>query len=250
MEKPGLSRGIPGAIIGFAVGALIVLIVRQLQGMEPVWDNGVALVLTPFTMMTGWLWGIGAFNPKLSEHGHHAEEHHDETAIAAVEGDEAALATHDDHHDEEEEEPTPLGLLMSTTWRITTYVLTICLFFFAVAALPTGFYLQQSNQPEAQSAAIAGSQSFDLPLGTGSFEASQLTVFLGFVAFTMLSIVVVAGILGFLLINGQREVLRAQETPPASTTAEPPAPMRAAGKRTRRLARGLRTGIPKFFGQK
>lgn len=248
MATPGLSRGIPGAIMGFAIGALTVLILRQVQGMEPVWDNGVALVLTPFTMMAGWLWGVGAFNPKMSEHGHHAEDHGGSTALATVDGDETALALHHDHP--EEEVLTPFGLLMSTTWRIVTYVLTLFIFFFAVAALPTGFYLQQANQPEAQSAAIAGTQSFDLPLGAGSFEASQLTVLLGFLAFTMLSVVVLGGLFGLLLINGQRAVLRAQQTAPAHETSAPPAPVRAAGRRTRRLARNLRTGIPKFFGQK
>lgn len=249
MEKPGLSRGIPGALIGFALGALFVLILRQLQGMDPVWDAGVALTLTPFTMMAGWLWGVGAFNPKMSEHGHHGheDEHHDETALATV-GD-TALAVHEDHH-EEEEEPTPLGLLFSTSWRVSTYVIALCIFFFAFAALPTGYYLQQANQAEAQSAAIEGNQIFDLPLGTGTFQASQLTVLLGFLAFTMFSMIIVGGLFGFLVINGQREVIRARQTAPASTTSEPPAPLRAAGGRTRRLARGLRTGIPKFFGQK
>jgi hypothetical protein len=44
--------------------------------MDPIWDSGVALILAAF-MSTGFvMWGIGAFNPKLSLHGEHAAEVH------------------------------------------------------------------------------------------------------------------------------------------------------------------------------
>ena len=85
MDKPGLARAIPALIIGFIASLAFVYAVRVLQNMEPVWMNAdssegaqVGLVLAAFVCMATFMWGVGAFDPKMSEHGEHADEHEEE----------------------------------------------------------------------------------------------------------------------------------------------------------------------------
>jgi hypothetical protein len=85
MDKPGLARAIPALIIGFIASLVFVYAVRVLQNMEPVWMNAdssegaqVGMVLAAFVSMAVFMWGVGAFDPKMSEHGDHTDEHEDE----------------------------------------------------------------------------------------------------------------------------------------------------------------------------
>jgi hypothetical protein len=190
-------------------------------------------------MMVGWLWGIGAFNPKLSEHGEHAE-HGEETAIVAAEGEAA-------HHEEEEE--TPFGLLMREIWRLFTYPLLAFLAFYAIAALPTGLLVQITDRPEASSAAFANEVVLELPL-VGTLVTTQLVLFLGFVTFTILSLLIFAGIIGFLFYAGHQQVATANEMEVTPQQTTPPRPVRWVGRGAQGAARGLRRGLPRFFGRK
>ena len=85
MDKPGLGRAIPALIVGFVASLAFVYAMRALQDMEPVWINAdstegaqVGLVLAAFVCMGAFMWGVGAFDPKMSEHGEHAHEAEDE----------------------------------------------------------------------------------------------------------------------------------------------------------------------------
>ncbi len=85
MDKPGLGRAIPALIVGFVASLAFVYAMRSLQQMNPVWMNAessegaqVGLVLAAFVCMGAFMWGVGAFDPKMSEHGEHAHEHEDE----------------------------------------------------------------------------------------------------------------------------------------------------------------------------
>ena len=85
MDKPGLSRAIPALILGFIASLAFVYAVRVLQNMDPVWMNAdssegaqVGMVLAAFVSMATFMWGVGAFDPKMSEHGDHADEHEEE----------------------------------------------------------------------------------------------------------------------------------------------------------------------------
>ncbi|GEM_PF-947287 len=87
MDKPGLQRAIPYMLVAFIGSLLLVYGIRTAQQMDPVWANAdtsegaqVGLVLAAFASMGAFMWGIGAFDPKMSEHGDHAEEHVEETA--------------------------------------------------------------------------------------------------------------------------------------------------------------------------
>ena len=85
MDKPGLGRAIPALIVGFVASLAFVYAVRSLQNMDPVWMNAetsegaqVGMVLAAFVCMGAFMWGVGAFDPKMSEHGEHADEQEEE----------------------------------------------------------------------------------------------------------------------------------------------------------------------------
>ncbi len=89
MDKPGMSRAIPAMLIGFVGSLAFVYVTRALQNMDPVWMNAdtsegaqVGLVLAAFVSMGAFMWGVGAFDPKMSEHGDHADDHEDEAPEA------------------------------------------------------------------------------------------------------------------------------------------------------------------------
>ena len=242
MNHPGVSRAIPGSIIGFLAGLGIVLGLRALQGLDPVWDPGVALVLSPFTAMFGWLWGVGAFNPKLSEHGEHHDEEH---AIVPHEGD-----AHDAHHDEEE---APFAIMMGQVWRVLTYSLLIMGIFYAIAALPTGLLLQTTAVPEANAAAFGNEVT--LNLFGNEFVTTQMVLFLAMVAFTILSVVIFAGGLGFLFFAGSNQVKIANKMDNASNSDDDNRPaivksvQRRVGRAAKGASKGIKEGLPKALGQ-
>lgn len=237
MIKPGLNRSIPGALIGFAAGALLVMLLRQMQGLTPLVEPGVILVLTPFTTIFGWLWGIGAFNPKWSEHGEHTEHHGTEGAIIVADDEKAV------------EEPSPLAYLFSTTWTVFTYTMVLFIVVYAIAALPLGLYVQTTNDPSAAAAAVDSNMTFAYPFGLGEFQASQLTVFLGFVAFALISLLAVGGLIGLFFVKSHEQVATVQEMEPASERGGVRLVPRFVGRISKRVARALREGLPKALGQ-
>ncbi len=243
MKHPGINRAIPGAIIGLIIGELIIMGIRAFQGL-PVWDPGVALVLAPFTMMGGWLWGVGAFNPKLSEHGeHHAEE----TAIVKVddEGNEIVVHEASDHHEEEETSE----LFFTEFWKALSLPLVIVAIIFLFALLPDGFYLPVVDAPNASTTNFGTAVNLNLPF-FGEFQTTQMLVFLTFVGFLGFSLLVFAGGLGFLFYKGHEQVLVANEIESNSSEAIPPAPVRAIGRGAKNAARSARKNLPKVLGNK
>lgn len=87
MDKPGLQRAIPYMLLAFVGSLLFVYVIRSAQQMDPVWVNDntsegaqVGLVLAAFASMGAFMWGVGAFDPKMSEHGGHDDDHAEEVA--------------------------------------------------------------------------------------------------------------------------------------------------------------------------
>jgi hypothetical protein len=85
MDKPGLQRAIPYMLVAFVASLMFVYSVRSLQNMDPVWINEdttagaqTGLVLAAFASMGAFMLGMGAFDPKMSEHGDHADDHAEE----------------------------------------------------------------------------------------------------------------------------------------------------------------------------
>ncbi len=87
MDKPGLGRAIPALIAGFIASLAFVYALRTWQDMNPVWMSAdssegaqVGLVLAAFVSMATFMWGVGAFDPKMSEHGEHTDDEHEDEA--------------------------------------------------------------------------------------------------------------------------------------------------------------------------
>lgn len=239
--KPGLARALPMSIVGFVLAALFVTALRGLQSMDPIWDTGVVLVTAPIFVTYAFIWGMGGLDPRMNEHPHQPEG-----------GLESALIPSESHAEPHHEEApvAPFGVLSSVIWRVTSYTLIIFFVLFSLAMLPTGLTLQTVNEAEANAADFETLTSFDLPLGLGSFQGSQLAVFLGLVGFTLLSLFAFGGGIGLLIYALSRQVTEAKVTRPKPEQLTPPAPARFAGRIAGNLARGLRKGLPNFFGQK
>jgi hypothetical protein len=246
MEKPGIERAIPGAAIGIAIGLAFVPFIRSVSGITPIWDNGLAMVIAPFTMMVGWLWGIGAFNPKNSEHAHppylHDGEEHGETAIVEV------------HHEEEVVAPTPGAILMRETWKALTYPLLLFFVFLGFAAIPDGFFLQTANDPTANVLAFGEGYTlalpFALPLIGDTLVLSEITMFILMILAVIVPLALMAGAIGFFMFMGHQQVAVTSKIAPTPQELTPPAPVRALGRGAKGLAAALRKGLPRFFGMK
>jgi hypothetical protein len=242
MPKPGLARAIPAAIVGVLLACIIVVLIRGLQSMDPLWEPRVAMVLAPFIMSATFIWGMGGFDPRMSAHAHGPEdEHHEETALATT----PAPADH------AEEPVTPLALLSSQLWTVTTLIILILVVLFGFAALPTGLRLDQTTDPMASASQFATQQRFDTPLGIGSgyIIADELVIFMGFIIVALLTLFAIAGGLGFMFYFLNREVAVVKELQPTPEDLTPPAPVRVIGRVAGNLAKGLRRGVPRFFGQ-
>lgn len=241
MKHPGINRAIPGAIIGLIIGELIVMGLRVLQGL-PAWDPGVALVLAPFTMMAGWLWGVGAFNPKLSEHG----EHHAEEALVTVDDEGNEIIVHEDHH---EEDPETASLFFTEFWKAMSLPIVLLVLVFLFAQIPGGFYLAVVDDANASPTAFSSSVMLTLPF-FGEVETTQMVIFLVFVGFLGFSLLAFAGGIGFLIYKGHEQVLVANAIEPGPTQTTPPAPVRAIGRGAKNTARSIRKNLPKVLGNK
>lgn len=177
--QPGLSRAIPMAILGFMFGALLVIVIRGLQGLDPLWEAGPGIVMTAFTTAGFFVWGMGAFNPKMSVHGEAAEE-----AEAAAE--EAA------------EEGTPGGLLTGGIWQVATLLILLLVVLGGFAALPGGLSLTQTAIAYASPTSV-GFVPLQLPFGGPEIMLSQLVLFAAFIIWAFLSLLLAAAIFAFLL---------------------------------------------------
>lgn len=265
-SKPGLQRAIPATIFAFFLAAATVSLVRWLQmGAENyTYDSQVTLVLAPFFMLFAFIWGMGGLDPRMSEHAHGPQESPlDGVAIVPV------AESHEEHHDPyaEEEQKQPIRILTSQIWTIGTVVLLVMLGLLAFAQLPTGLRLDNTSDPMANPANNATNATFALPVGLGEFQADKLAVFLGFIAFTMISILIFAGLMGLMFYTLNQGVATVKTLP--STSIDDPendatvvgrvahAPLRGTrrllngvGHLSGRAARGLKRGLPRFFGQR
>lgn len=246
--KPSLSRAIPMSLIGFILALLVVAGLRFLQGLDPVLDTGVALVVAPLFMTGFFLWGLGGFDYSLSEHHPHSPEGGLVTALVHPD-----QIVEEEHHDTTP--PKPTMILGYEVWHIFTLVLLTTILMFAFATL-SGFRIQTVGQAEADRTSFAQDVTFALPVGLGTFQGSQLAVFVGFILFTMLSLFLFGGAIGGLFYFLSRNVNQAK----ASQAMPIPAPVLVAENKPVRInpisrlagraARGLRRGLPGFFGIK
>ncbi|MEO8608720.1 MAG: hypothetical protein ABI690_12595 [Chloroflexota bacterium] len=195
--QPGLARAVPSGIVGFAGGALLAILIRLAQGLDP---NpaapyafvGPAFVLGAFISAGVFVWGMGAFDPKMSVHGEHAEQ---------------ALA--------KPEPETPSQILSGYTWQILTWTTVLILVVAIFAFLPSGPQLrsvsgdgnpsaigyttaEQIYQPVREFAdKAAGIKMPALADNLAAVQISYLVLFVFFVLWTIVTLFVVSGLLAF-----------------------------------------------------
>jgi hypothetical protein len=196
--QPGLARAVPMGIVGFAGGALLAILIRLAQGLDP---NpaapyafvGPAFVLGAFISAGVFVWGMGAFDPKMSVHGEHAEE-----ALAKPEAE------------------TPSQILSGYTWQIFTWTTILILAIAIFAFIPSGPQLrsvsgdgnpsaigfttfEQIYQPVREFAdKAAGIKMPALADNLAPIQISYLVLFIIFVLWTIISLFVMSGLLAFI----------------------------------------------------
>ena len=177
--QPGLSRAIPMAILGFMFGALLVIVIRGLQGLDPIWEPGPGIIISALTMAGGFVWGIGAFDPRLSVHG-------DEEVEEAV------------HEELAAEAEKPATILATYTWQIATLLLVFLIIITGFALLPGGLALTQTIVPDASTSMVSYAD-VPLPFGGPTIQVSTLVIFVVFVIWALISLAAAAGVFAFIL---------------------------------------------------
>jgi hypothetical protein len=142
-----------------------------------------------------FVWGMGAFDPKMSEHAHEPSA-----------DDEHALA----HVEEEPEVETPLKILGGYMWVFITLLLAVILVVAFFGFLPQGPALKTVGDPMGDVAAIA---MFPVEIGNQTIMVSKLTALIAFVAFMFVSLLIAAGGIGFLMNAASEGSQEAKVTP-------------------------------------
>ncbi len=200
--QPGLSRAVPLGILGFLIGTGLLMLIRALQSLDPVLDAQLGIVMGTLFCAGFFVWGMGAFDPKMSEHAH--EPGADDHALA---------------HVEEPEVETPIKILGGYMWVFLTLLIAIILVIAFVGFLPQGPALKTVGDPMGDVAAIA---MFPVEIGNQTIMVSKLTALIAIVAFIFVSLLAVSGGIG-LLMNTLSEGAKAAKATPR--TAIGPAPM-------------------------
>ncbi|MFN8529241.1 MAG: hypothetical protein U0670_11550 [Anaerolineae bacterium] len=178
--QPGLSRAIPMAVLGFLFGSLLVIVLRFLQSLDPIWAVGPGLVASVIFTAIFFVWGMGAFDPKMSQHGEEAEAHHEEAEVTTAE---------------------PRQLIGSAVWTLSTWVLVVVGLVWAFALIPGGFALKTTVVPEASLTEVG---FFTMSLFGRDIQVSELVVFMAFFIFMMGSLAVIGGAIGWLFTTISR----------------------------------------------
>ena len=197
MDKPGISRAVPMGVIGFLVGALVVFIIRALQSLTPIWDPGVGLVFGTFFAAGFFVWGIGAFDPRMNVHG---DEHEAEAA-----------------HVEEPVKPT--SQLIGSIWQVLFATLIGLVVIGAFAWL--GPKLIMTDEADASANMIG---MVPMELFGQEVLVSQLVIFVAFILFAIVSLAVVAGGIGFILNFLNQGVVESRAAAAGGGTVALPAP--------------------------
>ncbi len=216
--RPGVSRSLIGGLLGFAVGALIVTGLRIAFNFTPYWNLGLVLVLGTFTLVYGALWGIGAFNPRMSEH---PDDSVPEPTI-----------------DEMAEQSGWRGMLSNTTWLVWAAAMLITFGFIALAFIP-GVGLTITRVADG-SPRLFG--TVELELFGAMFPVNQAWLLIGFTAFTMLSLAIAAALLSGVFYGLSDQVTKVEAQPerdPQQRIENPNRLLKGAGGIAGRLAEAI-----------
>lgn len=202
--QPGLSRAIPMGILGFMLGALIVILLRGLQSLDPLWAPGPGIVMAVIMTAVFFIWGMGAFDPRLSIHG-------DPEVEEAV------------HEELATEAQKPRNLLFSSVWQLATAVLVLAIVIGGFAVLPGGLALTQTVVPGASLTSV-GYADVPLPFGGPTVQVSTLVIFAVFVIWAFISLAAVAAVLGWVFSSLSRGLVEVKAAAAGGGTVALPAP--------------------------
>jgi hypothetical protein len=192
--QPGLSRAVPLGILGFLIGTLILMLIRTLQSLQPVLDAQLAIVAGSLFCAAFFVWGMGAFDPKMSQHAHEPSEGEEEHALA--------------HAEEHAEEEKPVQILGGYVWLLSTLLIVMMLVIAIFALTPDGLTLQtvgsaSGNVAEVGQAELRLDPQFFfglIPVDPNQpLMVSKLAVLAGFIIFMFVSLAVAAGGIGLVM---------------------------------------------------
>lgn len=186
-----MTRAIPMAVIGFVLGAALVVLLRGLQSMTEVWSPQLGLTMGGLFATIFFLWGIGGLSGKMAAHEVHEPEEDEFGNELPVE----------DHHHHGEEKPA--DILQEQVWVVAFWISVLVIGVFAFAAIPGGFGYVLSSDPAANVNAIG---YFELELFGQTLIVSQLFAFVLVVAFTMFSLFVAAWLIAQALFGLNRGI--------------------------------------------
>lgn len=184
MQHPGINRAIPMGIIGFIVGALVVIVLRALQSMDPIWAAGPGIISGVLFTAGFFVWGMGGFDPSQSLHGEAAEQ---AKAVPA----------------------TPGRILNNSVFLLATALIGVVILLFVFAAFPGGLALRTVADPLAST---TQNGFFEMELFGQTMEVSKLVIFAVFVIFMFVSLAAVGWIIAwvFTFLNRGLEESKAE----------------------------------------
>ncbi|MAS37766.1 MAG: hypothetical protein CL610_27465 [Anaerolineaceae bacterium] len=203
--RPGLSRAVPMGILGFLIGMVILVAIRGLQGLQPLMDPQLAIILGTILAAGFFVYGMGALDPRMNQHAHEPEEGEEAHAMVVAE--------------ESVEEPAPPGqILGGYLWQLSTIVVLLLIGILVFALLPEGPALRTVHQEGANVSAVG---YVPITIGAETYYISQLTALLGFIIFMFVSLAVVAGGLGMVFFGLNQGVKVVKDTAHTPLEAEP-----------------------------
>lgn len=209
--KPGFGRAVGAGILGFLGSIVVVIALRYLQGIEPVYDAGVAMILAAFVSSFAFVWGVGGADPRMSQHPHEPEVDEETGLILAEEA-------HDEDEIAEGEDPKlkPTTILNYSMWTIAFWTVSLIVSVFALANLPIGLLLKASGDPNAAFEEI-GFFDAELPI-LGEVVMSQLTVFVIMVVAILVIMGALGGGLALIFTSLSRNLTEVREEAPTRLT--------------------------------
>ena len=235
--QPGISRAVTMGILGFLLGMLAVIVIRALQGLAPWWSPGSGIILSSLFSAAFFVWGIGGFDPRWSVHGEGAH------------GDEHGEAGHDIVPAEAAPEYTekPAAVYSQYIWQITFLLVALLVILGIAGLIPNDLQLRQVGDDLGST---SGNAMIDFTLGDNALQVTELTVFAAFVIFTLISLAVAGAMIALLFYFLSRGVTETRTTAPTAADRTPPLPVRLLGRGAGKVARWLRTSLPKGLGQR
>lgn len=197
MLQPGVGRATAFGLLGFMIASLLVIIVRSLQGLDPVYDPSVGVVISGFLGAICFIWGIGAFNPLWSAHGSAEAEAHRVIEARSKE---------------------PRRILTSVIWSLVGWLILTLVLIIVFATIPFGFALTITADPLASTASVG---MVDITINGTTLVVSQLVILLIFMGIMFGSLFVVALVIGSSVVGLNRGYVATAEEAGLKLAASP-----------------------------